>query len=62
MCVTKLMGGKLVIGVEKVTYSGYMMVDQLHLDVEDVELQTEDWETYIETEDLEEVYNEPNIY
>ena len=58
MCVTKLIGGKLVIGIEKVTYSGYMMVDQLHLDVEDVELQTEDWEA----EDLEEVYNEPNLY
>ena len=44
MCTLKLVGGKLVVGVEKVTYSGYAIVDDmLHMDLEDVELQTSDW-------------------
>ena len=49
MCTMKLVGGKLVIGMEKVTYSGYAIVDDMmHLDLEDVELQTEDWNEGIE--------------
>lgn len=52
MCTLKLVGGKLVVGVEKVTYSGYAIVDDmLHLDLEDVELQTEDWNEEVEYND-----------